>query len=182
MGVTWIERAPPAGAPLDAQARRRQGDAALRLYFRQILRWDEVVVDLRAAAFRSSGADLSWSPRPLWARWDPRFRDGLRELYRGFYAGDDQRFRAGLGALGMLAGEDVFRATFGGDDQRRVAFTVKGFQRTFHQVFVRCRDAGDELPGGVLPLGLTLGCLYQQLETLGGTYDVRAAFEAEVNG
>ncbi len=183
-GLVWAERTSGAGAgaPLDEEDRRRQGQAALRLYFHQLLRWDEVVVDLRSVAFRSSPGSVTWSPRPLWTRWEPRFREGVRDLYRGFHAGDDARFRAGLSATGMLAGEDVFRAAFGSDDQRAVAFSVKGFQRTFHQVFVRCRDAGGELPGGVLALGLTLGCLYQHLEALGGTFDLRAALEAELDG
>jgi len=179
LGITWAEWGRGTPSPLDAPARRRQGQAALRLYFRQLLRWDEVVVDLRSAAFALEADRLHWAPRALWTRWEPGFRDGIRDIYRGFYTGDDARFRSGLAATGLLPGEDVFRAVFGADDQRSVAFSVTGFQRTFHDVFVRCREAGARLPGGVLPLGLTLGCLYQHLEMLGGTFDVRAAFAAE---
>lgn len=182
LGLTWTERSSKGSvSPLEDAGRRREGHAALRLYFHQLLHWDEVVVDQRAVAFRSSGGEVLWNPKPLWTRWEPRFRDGVRDVYRGFFAGDDARFRTGLAAMGMLAGEDVFRAVFGSDDQRAVAFSVKGFQHTFHEIFVRCRDAGAELPGGALPLGLTLGSLYQHLEALGGTFDVRAAFAAEVD-
>lgn len=181
LGLTWTERTSGPVPPLDEAARQREGHAALRLYFHQLLHWDEVVVDQRAAAFRSAGGAVQWSPRPLWTLWEPGFRDGVRDVYRGFYAGDDARFRRGLAAMGMLAGEDVFRAVFGSDDQRAVAFSVTGFQRTFHRIFVRCRDAGAELAGGVLPLGLTLGSVYQHLEALGGTFDVRAAFAAEAD-
>jgi len=87
LGLTWTERSSKGSvSPLEDAGRRREGHAALRLYFHQLLHWDEVVVDQRAVAFRSSGGEVLWNPKPLWTRWEPRFRDGVRDVYRGFFA------------------------------------------------------------------------------------------------
>ncbi|MGZ6078000.1 MAG: hypothetical protein ACXWK6_09355, partial [Myxococcaceae bacterium] len=80
LGLAWTERTSESAPPLDDEAPRREGHAALRLYFHQLLHWDEVVVDQRAAAFRSPGGAVQWGPRPLWTRWEPPFRDGVRDV------------------------------------------------------------------------------------------------------
>jgi len=95
----------------------------------------------------------------------------LRELYDGFYTEDDARFRRALAALEIDAAEDVFRRHFGSGDQRAVRFEAAAFQATFHEAFVRCRDAGVRLHPNFLALGIFLGCLYDHLESLGLAYD-----------
>ncbi|MGZ6079603.1 MAG: hypothetical protein ACXWK4_02245, partial [Myxococcaceae bacterium] len=51
----------------------------------------EAVMDQRAAVFRSPVGAVRWGPRPLWRGWEPRFRDGVRGVHRGFYARDHVR-------------------------------------------------------------------------------------------
>ncbi len=55
-------------------------------------------------------------------------------------------------------------------------FEAKHFHATFHEVFVRCRDAGATLHRNFLALGLHLACLYDALESLAVTFDVREAW------
>jgi hypothetical protein len=94
----------------------------------------------------------------------------------GAYRDDKSAFRAGLEALNLSHAEDVFVKHFG-DGQRAVRFEVKHFVSTFHQVFVRCRDAGTRLHADFLLLGLYLATLYDHLEQLGVAVDVVSAFE-----
>ena len=65
---------------------------------------------------------------------------------------------------------------FGGGNQQAVVFDPVEFRQTFHRVFVACRDANATLPGGFVPLGLYLAMLYDHMASLGGTWDVRAAY------
>jgi hypothetical protein len=162
---------------LDEAARRDRGQRVLQIYFGQLVASPTALLDLRAARFRSHGDGLTWTPRALWLRWDDGFLDGLRDLYGGFYEGDDSRFRDALARLGIDAAEDVFREHFGADDQRAVRFEAAAFQATFHEVFVRCRDAGVRLHPNFLALGIYLGCLYDHLEALDLAFDVRGAWE-----
>lgn len=161
---------------LDEAQRSARGQRALEIYFSQIAGDAPTLVDLRAATFAGGGDDLHWNPRPLLVEWDPAFQSALRDLYGGFYRDDDPRFRAALAELGIGAAEDVFREHFGADDQRAVRFKAAAFQATFHEVFVRCRDAGVSLHHNFLALGIYLGCLYDHLEALHLPFDVRQAY------
>jgi hypothetical protein len=145
------------------------------LYFHQILHGDATLLDLRHQAF-SQQHSLSWRPASWIAEWDPAFRAALQQIYVGFYRDDTSGFRAGLRALNLSHAEDVFKQHFG-DGQRAVRFEVKHFVSTFHQVFVRCRDARTSLHPDFLLLGLYLASLYDHLEQLGVAVDVTAAFE-----
>jgi len=145
------------------------------LYFHQILHGDTTLLDLRQQAF-SDRHPFVWRPAAWIARWDPSFIAALRQLYAGFYRDDEPAFQAGLRALNLTHAEDVFRQHFGGG-QRAVRFEVKHFVTTFHQVFLRCRDAGTSLHPDFLLLGLCLAALYEHLESLGVSVDVAAAFE-----
>jgi hypothetical protein len=171
------EGAAPGLDVLDQTARHDRGQRVLEVYFAQLAGAPATILDLRASRFEGGGDDLRWRPRPLWIRWDDDFLEGLRDLYAGFYEGDDARFQGALAGLGLSAAEDVFREHFGGDDQSAVRFEAAKFQATFHEAFVRCRDEGVRLHRNFLALGIYLGCLYDHLEALGLAFDVRAAWQ-----
>jgi len=163
---------------------RARGQRVIELYFAQLFGSGSAALDLRGGRFAEAAppddeaeAELVWAPRPFYVVWDEEFIDAVRDLYGGFYRDQTERFRSGLERLGLGPAEDVFRAHFGEGDQRAVRFRTRVFQSTFHEVFVRCRDAGVSLHRNFLPLGLYLGCLYDHLEPLGEAFDVRAAFE-----
>jgi len=165
-------------APGSEAERRALGQRVLETFFAQLLGAETAILDLRPGRFTGSAAEPRWAPQPFWVAWDPEFLAALRELYAGHYEGDDARFQDALVRLDLEPAEDVFRAHFGeGDDQRAVRFRARDFHETFHEAFVRCRDAGASLHPDFLSLGIALACLYDHLETLDLAFDVRAAWE-----
>lgn len=153
------------------------GDVVLSLYFHQLEAGGVALLDLRASAFVVEQAQVQWQPAGLIHRWEPRFHRALCQLYRGFYSEEAAVFDAALAELELEPARDIFLAHFGGGDQRSVRFDMATFHDTFHQAFVACRDAGVELHGDFIALGLYLATLYEHLEALGGAWDVRAAWE-----
>ena len=159
------------GTGLTADATR-----LVTLYFQQLFSDAATLLDLRAASCRMEGSTLRWDPAPWVCRWDPAFLRELRQLYRGFYAGDDELFRASLRALHIDGSEDLFRKHFGAE-QSGQSFKMKDFVDTFHQVFVRCKDSKVELHPDFLALGVYLATMYDHLDGLDVRVDVRACFE-----
>ena len=159
--------------------------AVAELFFHQLFHGDMTLLDLRAAAFAAgaSGAAatsgdrrLLWHPAPWLVRWSADFIGPLRELYRGFYTRDDASFQRGLRALSLEHSADLFRRQFGGD-QQQMRFKTADFIAIFHEVFMRCKQAGTALHPDFLPLGIYLAALYDHLETLAVPVDVARAFE-----
>lgn len=169
------------GAPTDSggpEVRQANGEAVLRLYFEQLFRSDVALLDLRGERFSSqSPGELQWDPKPLYVEWESTFLTNVRNLYRGFYGGNDELFRTAILELQLKPAEEIFRRHFGQGEQRSVPFRLSDFQRTFHEAFVRCRDAGNVLHPNFIPLGLYLTSLYGHLEKLNQTFDVRASIE-----
>jgi len=175
--VDW----PADSAVLAPEARRALGQRALEIYFAQLFAGDTSLLDLRAGRLApADDGDVLWAPRAAWVHWDRGFLAALRDLYAGFYRDDEARFARGVSALGLEAAAPALRAHFGSGDQRAVRFATAEFQASFHEVFVRCRDAGATLHADFLPLGIALACLYDGLEALGMPLDVRDAFERAV--
>jgi hypothetical protein len=171
-------------APHPPEIRRALGQRALEVYFAQLFTGDETLLDMRFACWSAGDPDAApttssapvWGPRPLWVRWEPDFRAGLRDVYAGFFGGDDALYTRGTVRLGLGEAGDLLRAHFGSGDQRSVRFDSAVFQTTFHEVFVRCRDEGVVLHRNFLPLGVYLATLYDLLEGLDEAFDVREAF------
>ena len=161
---------------------RERGQRILELYFHQVFIDGLILLDLRRASFSEEGAALLWSPSGALADWSPAFRIAVRALYRGFYLNDDALFREGLAALGLAKAEDAIRSQFGEGQQRAVRFLLEDFQKKFQDVFVRCQETGSRIDTGFLSLGLYLATLYEHLEGLGESFDVRAAFDAASAG
>jgi len=174
--VSLAARSAPTRAAADGQPPGARAATVVALYFHQLLHGELSLIDLRQPAFTSEAGQLVWRPAAWIASWDTSFIEPLRAIYAGFYGGDTAGFRAGLAALNLQHVEDVFQQHFGGGE-RAVRFEVRHFVATFHQVFVRCRDAKTRLHPDFLLLGLYLASLYDHLERLGATVDVAAAFE-----
>ena len=190
LAAAWVGRTPtvsPVGAlrgasvaslqTFDDETRTAIGDATLAAFFRVVLEGGDVLLDLRPSRLAWSNGALEWSPSRLWTTWDAEFAQHVAGLYRGFYGDDDAVFDQALAGLGISSARDVLRAHFGAENQHAVAFELEKFHATFHEVFVSCRDSGASLHPGFVTLGLLLACLYETLELLGGTFDVRAAYE-----
>ncbi|HMA97303.1 MAG TPA: hypothetical protein VKP30_31675 [Polyangiaceae bacterium] len=156
------------------------GDAVLRLFFLQIAALDSVFLDLRASRFCHQGSSKrnTFRPLPLFSHWSPDFVQGVRQLYRGFYEDDNALFVQATQALGVSAANDVFERAFGGERKHASRCSLAEFRDTFQEVFVRCRDAKQAFHPDFVTLGIMLATLYDHLETLGGVYDVAAAYHA----
>lgn len=165
----------PTSAANVGDAARWRGARVAELYFRQLFMAGPILLDLRAAAFRTDGETLVWSPAAWMAELSPDFIDPLRDIYLGFYGRDDARFRHGLAQLDLAHSEDLFREQFGaGQDQ--VRFNVRAFIDVFHRVFERCKEHKTTLHPDFLPLGIYLAALYDHEQELGVAVDVGAAF------
>ncbi|MDB4975460.1 MAG: hypothetical protein JWN48_3801 [Myxococcaceae bacterium] len=161
----------PLGGGVEGNATR-----LVTLYFHQIFSDTPTLLDLRRSSFKIEGMTLGWDPAPWVCSWDKAFLSSLRMLYRGFYAHDDQLFRRALTDLHIDLAEDLFRKHFG-SEQSGQSFKMRDFVDTFHQVFVRCRDAKVRLHSDFLPLGVYLATLYDHLDGLEVKVDVAACFE-----
>ena len=155
------------------------GQHVLELYFAQLFRCDMTILDLQGESLGWDGHRLRWSPRPLYARWEPEFIEAIRELYAGYYAGDERAFRHALDALGLRAAEDTFRAHFG-NGQDEVRFDLREMIETFSKVFSICASEGAHIPADFALLGAYLATLYENLERFDRPFDVRAAFDSIV--
>jgi hypothetical protein len=172
------EHSPAHGAAAAGTPDGRAADIA-ELFFHQLFHGDTTLLDLRAAAFTagpSGDGHLIWHPAPWMAAWSDGFIEPLRELYRGFYTRDDPMFQRGLRALSLQHSADLFRKQFGGE-QQQMTFKTADFIAIFHQVFLRCKQAGTALHPDFLPLGIYLAALYDHLEELAVPVNVARAFE-----
>jgi hypothetical protein len=110
--------------------------------------------------------------------WDSAFLDAIRRMYRGFYAGEDAAFHTALTDLHLDVAADLFLDHFGSGDQSAVRFEMAHFTRSFHAVFLRCREHGVRLHPDFVALGVYLAALYEHLESLDVPLDARRAFAA----
>jgi hypothetical protein len=158
--------------------RAADGDGLLKLFFFQIAMSEAVFLDLREPRFCRcvESGRVAFHPLPLWTHWRPDFVEGVRRLYAGFYAGQSEAFEHATRELGVSAANEVFLRAFGGDKKHAARYALAEFRDTFHEVFIKCRDAGAVLHPDFATLGAMLATLYDHLESLGGIYDVQAAY------
>jgi hypothetical protein len=59
------------------------GEAALALYFRELFRFEETLIDFRPAAMYTNANDstLAWAPAPMSVTWNHEFIANLRGVY-----------------------------------------------------------------------------------------------------
>ena len=162
---------------LSRSQRRWIGQLALELYFTQLFRSEVTVVDLWPTRFGvDGGGDAVWSPRPFYVRWDPRFREGLRDVYAGFFLDDRERFDLGVFELGLEGAAGALLGHLGPGNQRSVRFGSEKLQRTLAAMSEQRRADDARLHPNFVAFGLYLTALHELLGSLDMAFDVRAAF------
>ncbi|MET0284702.1 MAG: hypothetical protein ABW352_09540 [Polyangiales bacterium] len=154
---------------------RAHATRLVTLYFEQLYSDSPTLLDLRGQSARDHKGQIAWEPAAWVCKWSPDFLASLRGLYEGFYAPDDALLSQSLKDLGIDLAEDLFRKHFGSNPSAQ-RFVMKEFVDTFHQVFVRCKDAKRELHPDFLPLGVYLATLYDHLDGIPVEIDVAACY------
>lgn len=162
---------------LSRSQRRWLGQLALELYFTQLFRSEVTIVDLWPSRFGvDDSGDAVWSPRPFYLRWDSRFRDGLRDVYAGFFLDERERFDLGVFQLGIGTAADVLVDHFGDGNQRSVEFAPDRLRTTLAAMSERRHETDGKLHPNFVAFGLYLTALHELLGSLDVRFDVRAAF------
>jgi hypothetical protein len=162
---------------LSRSQRRWLGQLALELYFSQLFRSETAIVDLWPSRLGvDPSGDAVWSPRAFYLRWDSRFRDGLRDVYAGFFLDDRIRFEHGVFQLGLGDSAEVLTQHFGGGRQRSVRFGANALRQTLAAMGRQRHSTDQPLHPNFMAFGLYLTSLHDFLESLDMSFDVRAAF------
>jgi hypothetical protein len=152
------------------------GRQVIELYFHQLFYGDIALLDLRYERFGGVNGTVEWAPQPFYYAWNREFQEACRQMYLGFYLGDDALFDEGMATMGLSCAEDIFLEHFGGGEQHAVSFQLDQFMTTFRRTLRRCKAEGERVHPNMIPFGMYIVTLYDHLEKLGGAYDVRAAF------
>ncbi len=161
------------------------GQEILKLYFGQLKNEKGLVLDMRSQHFSQSGSVVHWKPNSTWYKMKDDFRKALIELYKSFYFEEHTTFVKALSDLGLstdLNDEEVlelkglFINHFGSGDQTQVEFKLDAFNDSFAELFKFFVEHEVEIRTDFIFLGVYLITLYQNLEQLGGTHNVREAF------
>lgn len=176
-----VDLIPPSD--LSRPQRRWLGQVALELYFTQLFSLDQALLDLRPARFGIDlGGDAIWQPRPLYFRWEPRFLSGLRDVYAGFFLGQEARMQSGLADLGLSTDGHLFLRHLGDGNQRSVRFRSSDLQTTLHDMAVHHAMDRTALHQSFAAFSLYVASLYELLEHLERAFDVRTAFMRSCGG
>ncbi len=162
------------------------GQAALEIYFAQILSTDGLFLDLRRKHFSiDENQKVSFSPNGFWVQWQEPFRSGLLKIYSGYYESQMDKIDLGLAEVGLIHNEmspdkvlevrNMLLSHIGGDYNQQ-KFLIADFTASFERFFDFLLKNKIQLSVDFLYLGIYLASLYHCLQEVGGTYDVQKCF------
>lgn len=150
------------------------GRTILSLYFRQLFSPHGVFLDLRSMHFNHEGDVLLWNPGSLWTKFSPTFREGLIQVYDGFYLDKDELYREGLIKIGLLdlswPVEDqnhimeIFRKHFGAGKTDNVDFKLDNLKSGIVSMAQFLLAKKTRITTDFLYLGIYLVTMYGTLE------------------
>ena len=161
------------------------GIAVLKLYFGQLKNEQGLVLDMRSQHFSQAGTILNWKPNSTWYKMKNEFRLAIIDLYKSFYFDNHEKFVQALSELGLSKGlnaeqvlelKELFKNHFGNGDQTEVNFDLNAFNDSFAELFKFFVAHKVEIKTDFIFLGVYLITLYQNLEKIGGSHNVREAF------
>jgi len=191
-GVELRAALPDGGGIADLSARERKGtgDLLLRFYFAQWRNPHGLFLDLRPSRLAWQDGRLTIGPNGLYAELPDDFREGMRDLYLGFYRPDEELLDDALHRLGFLhdglgaeaagALKRLLRQHFGAASQDQ-HFSIDEFRESFNALFDFFVAENYRLPPSFVLVGFYLITLYISLEMLDARHDVRTLCLGELD-
>jgi hypothetical protein len=154
---------------------KSQGEQFLALYFSQLFSPHGIFLDLRKNHFAlGNDTELQWHPPALWVRFGETFREGLLDIYNGFYFQDDALYYKGLVKAGLMSTEwsmedrqklgELFKGQFGSSLTSEMRFTLEGFKSSMMTIADFWLEKKVKISKDFLYLGIYLVTLYSALE------------------
>jgi hypothetical protein len=166
-----------------------QGEAEkiLYLYFAQIFSPEGLFLDLRPTHLHFENANrLKWNPPSLWTKFDETFREGLINIYDGFYREDDGTFYKGLQKIDLCSPDwpeedqkklgDLFKSHFGSSRSEAMKFEVEAFKKSLMNITDFLLKKKVKISPDFLYLGIYLVTLYSALEKSSEALDVKSIY------
>lgn len=175
------KHSPTSTIDLSSEQRCELATLMVDLYFAQLYAGRHMLLDLRLSRFHFLNGAWVWSPAPLIGEFDPKFLAAMCRLYEGFYFDKAEVMSAALEDLELEWAYETFIHHFGEGDQTQVEFKISHFVQTFHDIFMSAKEKKKSLKGDFVQLGVALGLMYESLEKLGETVNVRGSFQ-RING
>ncbi len=161
---------------LTSISKHEKGRILLTLFFGQLMHLPLAWIDLRATSFEYLSKECNWKPGAWIMQWDDNFLQAMRSIYRGFYLDDPAAYGNGLKELNLEHAAELFKAQFGSGSETEISFKMKDFRESFHQIFLSCKQAKSSLHPNFFAFGIFLSSLYEHLESLGESFNVKAIF------
>jgi hypothetical protein len=186
----------PAAANLQMESwpttrREEFGHLLLELYFTQLTQPEGLFVDLRAQQFGYDGDQYLWQPH-FALQLASDFRQGLIDLYKGFYQPNPNLFDQALAALGLLDPnwsesqkadlKELLEAHFGSSTQTKTVFAINDFRQSFHALFQFFKNQEVTIAPDFLTVGCYLVTLYLALDPLAIPLDVNQVVQKTLLG
>lgn len=179
-----------------APSTRQAGEQILTLYFTQLFSSLGLFLDLRSSNFSEENNHLKFHPTGLWTKFDEKFRQGLLDVYEGFYLQNDDLYLNGLREIGLIHDEftatekkelgDIFREQFGQALDEDQQFQLEHLSNTIIRMSNFMLNKKVKISKDFLYLGIYLVTMYSTLEQTNVKLpvkqiylDVRARFNAQ---
>ncbi len=150
------------------------GEKVLTLYFTQLFSSKGLFLDLRSSNFAEGNNRLTWHPTGMWTKLDEKFRQGLLDVYEGFYLQNNELYLNGLAEIGLIHESfsdeekkqlgEIFREQFGKAMEEDQEFKVEHLSNTIIRMSNFMLKKKVKISKDFLYLGIYLVTMYSTLE------------------
>lgn len=165
---------------------KETGEKWLELYFAQLFSPHGLFLDLRSHHFCQEGETLKWHPSGFWTQFNEDFRQGLLEVYEGFYLENEETYYRGLVKIGLIDEKwpkeeklklgEIFKNHFGSSLDAEMSFDLESFQHSIITLSDFLLKKKVKISKDFLYLGIYLVTLYSSLEDASAKLPVKKIY------
>ena len=180
--VQFVDKFPSNKAKFENEV--TYAEEVLKTYFSQLKCPEGLFLDLRQSRFEQTDEILMWKPNSLWVSFTGEFREGLLEIYKGYYGKDDDLMDSGLNKMGLLSAastpdqkaeiKNLILNHIGSDSPNAVEFKLEKFTESFEALFSYLKKHNMKISVNFIYLGIYLVSLYLNLSQIQRPIDVKA--------
>lgn len=165
------------------QDKKAAAEKILALYFAQLFSPHGLFLDLGPGHLDMPSETLNFHPPGIWTKFDPTFKQGMIDIYDGFYLEDNELFHQGLIKSGLSSKDwpqadrdnlaQLFKSHFGASVTSEMTFDLETFKKSFFKVADFLLQKKVKISTDFLYLGIALVTMYSSLEKTKASVNVK---------